>query len=151
MWVFIFVKHECVSPLPYPGPLLNFEFWCETCKLPHAGKLASSQPQTAIMCDAVMKNLCLFQKRLNAPLGRPCGGGAGLMNFIFEMVSPEIRNLSFEFLFFDLKISILNFEFLVLRVRLWGLNLLNFQSQFEIWVLSVEFYLRAETKRTKHN
>ena len=128
MWVFISVKHACVSPLPYPGPLLNFEFWCETCKLLHAGKLASSQPQTAIMCDAVMENLCLFQKRLNASLGRPCGGGAGLMNFIFEMVSPEF-----------LMYRHCEFELRTLSFELWMYSL-----KFRIWMLNVEFRFRNE-------
>ena len=72
---------------------LSFEFWGETRKLLHAGKLSCSQPQTPIMFDDVMKIMRHFQKRLNAPPGRPGGGGAGVAGarFQFEISSFGFR------------------------------------------------------------
>ena len=62
---------------------LSFEFWSETGKLLHAGKLSCSQPQTPILFDVFMKIMPHFQKRLNAPAGRPGGGGAGVAGASF--------------------------------------------------------------------
>ena len=79
---FISVGHEFWS----------FEFWGETRKLLHAGKLSRSQRQTPIMFDDVMKIMRHFQKRLNAPPGRPGGGGAGVAGALFQF---EISSFGF--------------------------------------------------------